>query len=316
MLRKTAWFVGVGVALGLLQVGCGVEAGDGDRFREAIPEAADVSLGVPGAATDANAQALVAPSLAERARFYKFTRDVSEGVDRVTRSILGSIWLVVHTQPSSVEPHRATWGPGADALSPVVWRLRVTEVGDGVFDYQLDGRPKGSTNESDYLTVLKGRGYGRSHAEHRNGSFTVDNDAARTLDPARASDHGTTKIVHHLRAWPAKIDVAIRPTPDPNWLDIAVTHERDGSGAVDVSGRTDVEETNKDGNLEDIVLHNRWAASGAGRADVQITAGSVPILFKASECWSPVFARTYYVDNAGTAAIGDSASCVFPDASF
>jgi hypothetical protein len=290
---------------------------DGERYREPIPEAAQVALDLPGTAAGSSHSDTLAFA-GEHAKFYEFTRAMSDSVDTVTRSILGSIWIVVHTRPTSVGAHEAVWGPGADnALAPVVWRLKVTEVDDGVFDYQLDGRPKGSTAESDYLAVLKGRGYGRNHADHRNGQFLVDNDAAKVLDPARAHDEGTTKITHHLSSWPATLAVEIRPTPAPNFADITVTHQKDGSGAVDVGALTDIEETNKDGKLEDVVMHNRWNEAGAGRADVQISGGSVPMLVKASECWSATFERSYYTDSAGLApTAGDPASCVFPDAKF
>ncbi|MET0595443.1 MAG: hypothetical protein ABW133_22280 [Polyangiaceae bacterium] len=319
MLGRNACAWGFGAVVGLAQLGCVVNVDDGERFREPIPQASEVSLALPGASTAASSpETLAFASGAERAKFYEFTRSVSDGVDGVTRAILGSIWIVVHTRPTTVSAHEATWGPGADnALAPVVWRLKVTEVSDGVFDYQLDGRPKGSMAEADYLSVLKGRGYGRSHAEHRNGSFTVDHDNAKTLDPAKNHDQGTTKIDHHLSSWPATIAVAIRPTPAPQWTDITVTHQKDGAGAVDVNALTDIEDKNKDGKLEDVVMHNRWAKDGAGRADVQISGGSVPVLVKATECWSPVFERSYYTDNAGLAPTeGDPASCVFSDPKF
>jgi hypothetical protein len=319
MLGRNACVWGLGAALAMAPLGCMVNTDDGDRFREPIPEASQVSMALPGpTAASPDSPTLAYGGAGEHAKFYEFTRAMTDGVDGVTGSILGSIWIIVHTRPTTMASHEATWGPGADnALSPVVWRLKVTEVSDGVFDYELDGRPKGSTAEADYLAVLKGRGYGRSHAEHRNGYFTVDNDAAATLDPARAHDHGTAKITHHLSSWPATIAVEIRPIPDPNWADVTVTHQPDGSGAVDVSALTDIEETNKDGKLEDVVMHNRWAKDGAGRADVQISGGSVPMLVKATECWSSQFDRSYYADSAGLSpTVGDPASCVFPDAKF
>jgi hypothetical protein len=301
----------------MAQLGCMANLDDGERFREPIPEASQVSLALPGStAASPASETLAYGGAGEHAKFYEFTRALADGVDGVTRSILGSIWIVVHTRPTTVGNHEATWGPGADnALSPVVWRLKVTEVSDGVFDYALHGRPKASTDEADYLAVLEGRGYGRSHAEHRNGYFVVDNDAAEKLDPARAHDQGTTKITHHASAWPATIAVEIRPTPAPNWADVTVTHQPDGSGAVDVSALSDIEETSKDGKLEDVVMHNRWAKDGAGRADVQISGGSVPMLVKATECWSALFERSYYTDSAGLAStVGDPAACAFPDA--
>jgi hypothetical protein len=319
MLRRNACAWGLGAMVGMAQLGCVASLDDGERFREPIPEASEVSLALPGGTAAASeTETLAYAGDADRAKFYEFTRAVSDGVDGVTRAILGSIWIVVHTRPTTVSAHQATWGPGADnALAPVVWRLTVTEVSDGVFDYQLDGRPKGSTAEADYLSVLKGRGHGRSHPEHRNGSFVVDHDNAKTLDPARNRDQGTTKIEHHLSAWPASLAVAIRPTPAPRWTDITVTHQKDGSGAVDVNALTDVEDKNKDGNLEDVVMHNRWAKDGAGRADVQISGGSVPMLVKATECWSTTFTRSYYTDSAGLAPTeGDPASCAFVDPKF
>jgi hypothetical protein len=313
-MRKAAMALGVFASVA---TGCVASTDDGDKFREPLPAASDMNLAVPrswGATTRSGLA--VGPSDAPAyAKFYQFTRDVTDGVDLVTGIVLGSVWLVVHTHPTTIDEHQATWGPGnGDALSPVVWRLVVTEVDKGVFDYELDGRPKASTSDADYLAVLKGRGYGREHAEHRNGSFTIDNDAARTLDPARANDHGTTKITHHLHDWPATIAVELRPTPAPDWLDIAVTHRSDGSGDVDVNGLVDVGEP-KDGTLEDVVVHSRWASTGAGRADVQISGGSAPTLVKASECWSTSFVRSYYTDNVGLEpAAGDPATCVFADA--
>jgi hypothetical protein len=318
MLARHASAWGTAVAVGIAQLGCVVNVDDGEKFREPIPESSQVRLALPGSSGTGAAEETLAYGAGERAKFYEFTRALADGVDGVTRSILGSIWIVVHTRPTTVSGHEATWGPGSDnALSPVVWRLKVTEVSPGVFDYQLDGRPKGSNAESDYLAVLQGRGYGRSHAEHRNGWFLVDNDAAHELDPARAHDRGTTKITHTLRSWPATIAVELRPTPAPNWTDITVTHEPDGAGAVDVSAFTDIEDTNKDGKLEDVIMHNRWAKTGAGRADVQISGGSVPMLVKATECWSTDFTRSYYVDSAGLApTMGDPAACVFPGTKF
>jgi hypothetical protein len=315
-MRKGALALGVFASVA---VGCVAEADNGDKFREPLPVASEMSLSVPhgGAAASRSGLAVGSSDAPAYAKFYQFTRDVTDGVDVVTGVILGSIWLVVHTHPTTIDDHQATWGPGSgDALSPVVWKLVVTEVDKGVFDYELDGRPKASTSDADFLAVLKGRGYGRAHAEHKNGWFTIDNDAARTLDPARAHDHGTVKITHHLRGWPATIAVELRPTPAPEWLDIGVTHRADGSGDVDVNGLVDVGEP-KDGTSEDVVVHSRWVSTGAGRADVQISGGSAPTLVKASECWSTAFTRSFYTDNVGIEpTVGDPASCAFPDARF
>jgi len=320
MLRRTVLTLSMWAA-GHATLGCAARTDDGDKFRDPLPVASDVSLSVPRSGDAPGSQTLAIGSsdgTSGYAKFYQFTRNVTDGVDLVTGAILGTIWVVVHTHPTTVDEHEATWGPGSgDALSPVVWRLTVREVGEAVFDYELDGRPKASTSDADYLAVLKGRGYGKSHPQHRDGFFSVDNDAARQLDPDRAHDHGTVKITHQLHAWPATIAVEIRPTPAPDWVDITVTHQQDRSGAVDVNALTDVEPLIKDGNLEDIVMHSRWANTGAGRADVQISGGDVPTLVKATECWSTSFFRSYYTDNVGLeTTVGDPSACVFPDAQF
>jgi hypothetical protein len=306
--------------LAALPLGCVVGADKSpDKFREPIPASSEIALGVPGATSPAKTtQATSAPAAAAPAyaKYYQFTRDVTDSVDSVTAWILGSVWVVVHLPPTTVEDHKATWGPGGDALSPVVWRLTVTEVADHEFDYELDGRPKAATSEAAFLPVLEGHGYGKAHAEHRNGWFSVDNDAARSLDPARNHDSGTAKVTYHLSSWPAAIAVSLKPTLEPNWADIGVAHQSDGSGSIDISAYGDIEDV-KDGNLEDIVLHSRWAATGAGRADVQISGGDMPQLVKASECWSTSFFRSYYTDNVGYGPTeGDPSACVFSQAQF
>jgi len=303
------------------QIGCVVGADAADKFREPIPTAADVALSVPRqqAAAPARTGLSTTPSAPTGyAKYYQFTRDVNDAVDVVTAIVLGSVWWVVRTPPTHVETHRAVWGPGQpDALSPVVWRLTVTEVATGDFDYELDGRPKDSQAEADYRAVLTGHGHGRAHAEHRIGWFSIDNDAARALDPARARDNGTVKLTHQLRDLPHVLTAELRPNPGRGWVDIAVTHQADESGAVDISAYGDVEEIKGDGNLEDIVLHSRWASSGAGRADVQISGGDMPTLVKASECWGTSFTRTYYSDNVSYQPTeGDPATCVFAEATF
>jgi hypothetical protein len=145
-------------------LGCTV-ADQAEKFREPIPTAADVALATPreGSATPTKSGlATAAPT--GYAKYYQFTRNVNDAVDLVTAVVLGSVWLVVHTPPAIVDAKHAVWGPGqGDALSPVVWRLTVTEIAQGDFDYQLDGRPKDSLAESDYLAVLKGHGHGRAH---------------------------------------------------------------------------------------------------------------------------------------------------------
>lgn len=313
-----------GAAVVTMATGCIATRGDdAEKFREPIPTSEEVSLAIPGSsgAGSVTESTRTAGSASDDAtgyaEWYRFTRDVADGVDWTTAYILGSAWIVVHVPPTTIDAKHAVWGPGrADALSPVVWRFVVTEVADREFDYVLEGRPKDSTSDADFLPVWKGHGYGKAHPEHRNGWFVLDGDAYAKLDPMRAKHLGTTKITHHLSSWPTTLAAELRPAPAGAWIDIAVTHQKDGSGAVDLSGLTDIEDV-KDGNPEDVVVHSRWATSGAGRADAQMSGGSLPVLVKASECWSSSFVRSYYTDSVGFEPTeGSVEACAFQDAQF
>jgi hypothetical protein len=88
MLGRHACAWGLGAALGMAQLGCAMNVDDGDRFREPIPEASQVSLALPGsAATSTAPETLAYDGGGEHAKFYEFTRALADGVDSVTRSV-------------------------------------------------------------------------------------------------------------------------------------------------------------------------------------------------------------------------------------
>src|SRR5262249_26039208 len=148
----------------------------------------------------------------------------------------------VHTEPSSVQDGVATWGPYTDALEPVTYRFRVTRVADGEYDYVLEGRPKASTSDADYQNVLVGHGFGKHHAQHGEGDFTVDLGLPRELDPfAHQNDSGTVHVTHHLPhdigagggALPRSITAEVTPDPAVNPESFTVTSNAnlDGTGS-------------------------------------------------------------------------------------
>lgn len=320
------------VAAAVAAPGCTLEKSDDvSEYREALPEASNVRVAGPesgsgGERTQAGAgAALLADGATEgegTAEWYRFTRNVRDGVNLVTGGVLGSVWFVVHTRPTTVGESYAEWGPYTDALDPVTWRLRVERVADHEYDYRLEGRPRASDSEDDYLTVLEGKGYGRADARHGDGHFVVDLDAQRTLDPDRhGDDAGTLTITHDLPAssrrklgaLPRAITAVIDPPGDAE-LTIVSNADEDGSGRLDVSGRVDVDES-KQTALEDVAIVSRFRADGAGRADVVIGAGDVPEELGAlsvSECWGSDFFRTYYADSVEASPTeGDPSACVY-----
>ena len=164
-MNKWAGLVAVAVSVGANA--CVVKADDSERFRDPIPQGSDVAMGVPGSSTGVAKSQSVGKGLhpsntpggAAYAEYYQVTRDITDTVDYGTAWVIGLVWTIVHSPATSIESRKAVWGPGAgDALSPVVWRFTVNEVGDKEYDYQLAGRPKGSTSEADYKIVLQGHG--------------------------------------------------------------------------------------------------------------------------------------------------------------
>lgn len=306
------------------------KADDVGEYREALPQAAAVSVAGPGE-TSGNTQSVetgvgllgtsgAAPAGA--AKWYTFTRDIRASVNQVTREVLGSVWLVVHTQPTDVGADYATWGPYTDALEPVTYRFRVEKVGEHEYDYTLEGRPRASRSDDDYRAVLKGKGFGRLDSRHGDGSFTVDLDAAKALDPSRhANDSGTVIVTHDLPptitrdlgALPRRIDVDLRPAGE-EFAHIESVANTDSTGVISVDAHADLD-ASKTTAIEDVSVMSRFRADGAGRADITIAGGDLPAatpVVTASECWGTDFARVYYEDSIGfEATSGDAAACVY-----
>lgn len=300
------WLVGyVGVTA---SAGCVANGDEAENFREAVPQAEDVALRVPGASTTTARQGLdiAANALgATTARYYRFSRDMTSAVDGATAVILGGIWVIVNSPPTTVTANMAVWGPGqGNALDPAIYKFTVVEVGDAEYDYALEGQPK---TGGDFVAVLRGHGYGKSRPEHHSGWFQWDNEAYRTLDPDRARDTGTAKVTYDLRQAPAVIRVELRP--EKGSADIAVTHDVAGAGALDISALADVDDS-KLTKLENIHVASRWLNSGAGRADAEISNGDLALPVTATECWSTTFARVFYQDSIDfEPPFGDAAAC-------
>lgn len=315
--------------------GCMLEKqDDGQEFREAIPQREAVVVAGPEqeGAGDSNTASVTVQAdepwtTGPYSKWYGFTRAVRAGVNVVTAAVLGSAWLIVHTEPSSVEDGEAIWGPYTDALDPATYRFRVTRVADAEYAYVLEGRPKASTSDSDYRAVLSGHGYGKRHDLHGEGEFTIDLDAARALDPfAHRDDSGTVRVVHHLPRdtkdgdyLPRTIVAEVTPDPDLNPESFAVTSTAndDGTGTLHVTAAADVDDTDTT-ELEDIVVDSRWRADGAGRADISISGGDVPAdpgSVTAVECWGADFIRSYYSDSVELAPTeGEASACVYDTA--
>jgi hypothetical protein len=325
-MNKTIQVVrGAGVVgamgLALLAQACALQP-DASKFRDPIPQQGDAALAVAGTQVSDTAQnhhaaRVRAGGASQYASFYEFTRQITDGVDSGTFGVVAAIAAVTSYPPSTIDDNHAVWGPGGDALDPVNWRVTVTEVGDRQFDYEVDGRPHGSTSDADFKAIVKGHGYGHTHPSYHSGTLTVYGDVLQALDPTQ-SNGGTAAITYDARAYPHTV-VADITTSDGTgqWYDASVTHQADGGGELVLTALADVA-TPPDGTNENVDENSRWESTGAGRADISMTGGDFGSkTVMASQCWSASFAQTYYTDNVNyEPTAGDASTCAFSQAQF
>lgn len=317
----------LGIALATMTGGCVLQQPDATEYREAIPQQGDAQLAFAGSqatgGSGTTGQAMTSTKLhiagaggggTNYASFYEFTRTVSDGVDTGTLLILAEVALVTSFPPTSIDGSHAVWGPGGDALDPVEWKLTVTKTADHEFDYEVDGRPHGSTDNSAWQSILTGHGYGHAHALYRSGSFKLDGDTLKALDPTR-SNGGKIAVQYDARAWPKTVAADVTTSDGTGqWYDVTVGHAADGGGTVVVTALADVD---SNGTNESVDENSRWNSTGAGRADVKMSGGNLSQTVLASQCWSSQFAQTYYTDNVNyQPTSGDASTCAFAQASF
>jgi hypothetical protein len=319
----------LGIALATMTGGCVVQQPDATEYREAIPQQGDAQLAFAGTratgGTGTTGQSLTTPQLhiagtggggTNYASFYEFTRSVADGVDTGTLLILAEVALVTSFPPTSIDGSHAVWGPGGDALDPVEWKLTVTKTAEHEFDYEVDGRPHGSTDNSAWRSILTGHGYGHAHTLYRSGSFKLDGDTLKALDPTR-SNGGKISVQYDARAWPKTVTADVTTSDGSGqWFDVTVAHESDGGGTVVATALADISSP-PDGTNESVDENSRWNSTGAGRADVKMSGGDLSQTVLASQCWSSQFAQTYYTDSVDyQPTSGDPSTCAFAQAQF
>ncbi len=320
--------------LPLVAAGCQLEATDNDvsRFREPLPETSRITVLGPedsvAAGSKASASVMAngaATGEGNWAKYYAFTRQVRGGMNHATGDILGLVWLLANMEPTDVSDRQATWGPFTEDLSPVSYRFIVREdpKEKGGYAYLLEGRPKASKSDSEWVTVLEGQGYGALNDKHGQGKFSLDMDAAHKLDPIGSPDEGVLNITHEL---PRQRDLKSLLEPRyikaemvkgaENWTAISRRQEL-GTGSLLVTAHADVDDA-KNTKLEDVSIASQWKRGGAGRADVTMSGGDLPATVKVvsvTECWGEDFARAYYKDSVDfEPPVGDVSACVYANA--
>ncbi|HET9623963.1 MAG TPA: hypothetical protein VFP84_21475 [Kofleriaceae bacterium] len=319
-----ASFLALPVALSL--VACVQQDDSPKDLAKALPTPDQVAIKLPDTQrlTDSRTSAVTATSphvLGQIAPWYVATRDVSRTFNGGSAFVLGLVHAIVQFPVTSVDGNVFTWGPWSDgALAPAEYKLDVEAVGDGTYKYQLSGRSKvGTAAGGDFQVVIDGSADPRNGDAKGTGSFSIDFDASKRINPtdnsdAKGSVRANYDLAHkHLDLTLASTDAAGAPVTG----DYAYDEAADGGGQMvfALSGNAGGGPAN-----ETISLRSRWESDGAGRADARIAGGDLGGLSAtASECWDDHFLQVFYIDaisNGGTlsASEGQEAACAIADA--
>ncbi|HET9953394.1 MAG TPA: hypothetical protein VFQ61_02760 [Polyangiaceae bacterium] len=311
------------------------------EYREALPDAKAIALRGPESAGssqrlqnsgqtppestgDQAAEDEAEPAGSGVAQWYAFTREIRDNVNHVTREVLTLVSQIAQLEPTRFTANSAEWGPHTEALSPVTYRFMVVRVQEGEYKYRLEGRPKTSTADADYLVLLEGKGYSEADERHGDGEFRFHPDNARTLDPSDPASHDgdaerwdALTVSYDLPRDPSTgaVPYTIYAHLSGSAPDIEVTSKATNvqGGSLVVVTQGDVDEA-KNTQLEDIVVESEWIATGAGRSDILISGGDLPkdpSSVQATECWGTDFARVYYTDSVSFEPTeGDASACI------
>jgi hypothetical protein len=290
-------------------LGC-LQPQDQHPVADAIPRAEQVRIDLPADG---------AREIGQLAPWYGVTRGVTLTLNGGTAWVLVLVHLIVQQPPTSVRENTATWGPGSDPLDPANYRLDVTNLGNGTYDWELSADSKSEPGET-WEVLIAGNAAPGARDGEGSGDFSIDFDAIRRVDPFSGEDaRGVVSVNYDLDR--RHLDMAISTvedragTPTPVFYDYTYDEAADRSGNMTFAIHADSDDA---GTLaEDAELRSRWKATGAGRADLRLSGGDLQGLqVSAVECWDTAFRRVYYTDSVQWQPTeGNAADCAYTDVS-
>ncbi len=309
-MRKTALCAAF---LMLTATGCPKERGDGspEEARDAIPGAEHMKVEVPD-------QAGKAPGLGQVANLYLATLGTATVLNGGAALVLILAKTVVSFPVTSTEGDTYIWGPWTESgLRPGEYRMTARLNDDGDYEWRFEGRKKTDTT-APFLAIVSGVATpGRPH--RGSGSFTLDFDVARAIDPfENPEDQGQISVTYDLESSPITVSMdAERLAPTPGGGSALTTfhygysQEQSGAGTLSFTAYGDTDDPGSDWEMSEI--QSRWRADGAGRSDVTISGGDLDAgSVTATECWDSSFARVYYTDSVvWVPTEGSASACAF-----
>lgn len=293
----------VATATSLLAGAC-VQQDDTHPVAKVLPTSEQVRIKLPDSARGKLA------AVGQTSEWYVATRDITRTLNGGTAFVLILVHTIVQFPPTSVDGDVAVWGPHHDALDPAEWRLTVTTLADGTYDWTFDGRSRTAAG-AQFETIVDGNAHGDG-----TGSFHLDFDAAERVNPIDNDASGQLDVAYDLPA--RTLDLGADRvedrggTPTAVHTDYAYHEGADGSGDMTFAIHGDTDDPGT--AAEDITLRSRWQATGAGRADLRARSGDLAAEVTGSECWDTMFAEVYYTDSANWRPTeGAASACVFAD---
>src|SRR5688572_22210718 len=144
-----------------------------DDLKRAIPQADQVTIKLPGGAER---------TVGQLAEWYVATRHVTRTFNGGAGWVLVLIHTIIQYPVTTVSGDTYTWGPWSDALDPAEYKLDVTALADGTYQYQLSGRSKTQAGSA-FEVVIDGTADPRPGELKGNGDFLIDFDAGKRVNP-------------------------------------------------------------------------------------------------------------------------------------
>lgn len=276
-----------------------------EELRRALP---DERVTLDDAALRGSA---AARGVGEPSDYYQYTVD---GIDDVNTGIgdvlLGLQEITSFPATYTRNDHTAMWGPWLDDGT---WgKLWVRGEPDGSYAWAFSIRPEDSA-EGDWSEVVTGQVDAGATEEASAGRFAID---FTTVDALGAGDGetGQLAVVYELRPGGAEVTLGVGEFSDggepPADGAVHYAYDADG-GAMDWRARADVSDP-ADGTVEDAAILARWDATGAGRADAEVTGGELgPLTWTEIDCWDASHRTVFFESNAELRREGDASRCAF-----